>query len=521
MLIHLGDLSSNKATGNYTPETLNAAPTYAYGSILASISLSTSPIILSPFSNVCDFNFDVSNSHVDNVFNLVDSLQIPVYWHVALVPSGERLSVTTAIADAEQQMSDIYTVMQAYNILHLLRGFCLDNVSQAYQYADGSQWDRDSFNQIVDYVHTTFNVGVAAIINPSLDALSVFTPPGNRNTGTLFTQNPSLLSSSPAWADWLIHVNPVFTSPLCERGAFSPDMSRVAGTLQLMKTMPNVNHCVVQGFSFQTVTEFDNIDGIEFTQLQLRTLRRTAYFLECLGITNYCFCADQSYGAYSDVVLHPGMYRPLSTLTASSNVDPNPSGMSNIYLVSDINSITVMRRVPGGTDQTIETFDKQLYATDDPQAYDTPIYDYPFRDAFGAVITASGNYNDVPQVTSTFGVNIPLVLCSEITGMFAGDPVYEIANDPLGGAFGEVVASMNLEDHLHDTLDVTPPSSSVGPACSTYCNTFYTINLGDIALQQVNDTFGTSVYTTPATDYIYQYPPLSMPNDVLDDPSSW
>lgn len=520
MFIHLGDLSSNTQPG-YSPQTLDAAPSYAYGSILASLSLSTSPIILSPFSNICDFNFDAGNAHVDNVFNLVDSLQLPVYWHVALIPSGERLSLATAIADAQQQMSDIYTIMQAYNILHLLRGFCLDNVSQAYKYVDGSQWDRTSFNQLVDYVHTTFNVGVAAIINPSLDALSIFTPPGARNTTTLFTQNPSSLNSSPAWSDWLIHVNPVFTSPLCERGAFSPDMSRVAGMLQLMKTMPNVNHCVVQGFSFQTTPVFDNVGGIEFTQLQLRTLRRTAYFLECLGVTNYSFCADQSYGAYSDVVLHPGMYRPLSAMTAISNVDKNPSGIANVYLVSDINSISIMRRVPGGTDQSIESFDKQLLATENPQAYNTPIYDYPFRDAFGNDILLATSYGDGPQVTGTFGIHIPLVLCSEITGIFPGDPVYQIANDPIAGAFNEVQLSMNLEDHLHDTLNVVPPSSSVGPACSTYCNTFGNINLGDIALQQVNDAFGSEVYAAPATDFIYQYPPLSMPTDVLDDPSSW
>lgn len=525
MFIHLGQIGT-QIDPNYSEETVNAAPYYAYGLMSAALGLSSDPIILNPFSNVCTFETDFSNSHVDNIFNLVDNLQKPVYWHVSLVPSGDRLSVDSAITSAQDQMQSLIETMEGYNMLHLLAGFCLDNVSQAYQYADGSQWDRDSFNELVDYIHTTWNVGVAAIINPALDALSLFTPPGGRSaaSNTGFTQARSKLCSSPAYTDWLIHVNPLYASPLCERGAFSPDVSRVAGMLQLMKAMPYINHCVVQGFSFMTPTVFDNVQQPEFTQLQLRTLRRSAYFLECCGVTNYTFCSDQSYGAYSDIVLHPGNYKPLASLDPSSSLIPNASGVTNIYLTSTVNTINVMRRVPGGTDITLGTFDKQFLEANPSNlgAYDVPVYVYPFTDAFGGDIRDFEAYIGVPPLCDAFRNNPQsLTLCTTITGMFPGDPIYYFADAPIVDPFDEPVLQINVEDHLADTLNIPAPSNDVGPTCYTYTDAFSTRSLGDISLQNVSDAFGCRVYTAPSMDYIYQYPPLTNPTDVLDDPSSW
>jgi hypothetical protein len=523
MFIHLGTLSS-QTFGNYSIQTTNAGPAYAYGMIAASIALSKDPIILNPSSNVCDFTADFTDPHVDNVFNLIDYLQRPVYLHVGLIPSGTRLSLDTAIADAEEQMSTMFTLMQGYNCLHLLKGFCLDHVSQGFTYADGSSWDRNSFNEIVDYTHQTFNCGVAAIINPSLDAVSLFTPP-NRTASALFTQAPSKLCSSPAYTDYLIHVDPIFVSPLCNRGAFSPDMSRVSGMLQIMKTMPNINHAVVQGFDFESVTQFDNITEAQMNQLQLRTIRRTAYFLECLGVANYSFCADTAYGSYSDIVLHPGTYRPLANLDPSSTIATNTAGVDNVYITSDVKSITVMRRDRVNGDAVLGTFDKQLLETPAAEiassAYNTPVYVYPFEDAFGGDIRDETSYSDVPPIFDAFGKQIPIALCDEIQGVFDTDPLFYLADDPLADAFDVVFLNINLQDHLADTLNIGAPSNGVGPTCYTYTDAFGVENLGDIALEDVADAFGVNIYTPPDTDFIFQYPPLAFPQDVLDDPSSW
>jgi hypothetical protein len=525
MLMHLGDLSANGAGASqtYTPQSVNAAPLPAYTLLASAIALSPDPVILSPTHNICGGPIVFSDDHVGNMFSLIESLSQPVYMHVSLIPDTTRVSLTTAIADAQTQMAAIFAIFQGYGILPLLKGFCLDNVSQGFMYGDGSQWNREAFNQLIHYIHKTFMVGAAVIINPAIDALTIFAPPFRTPLGsTAFTQTPTALGTQPGCEDWLIHVNPIFTSQLCQRGAFSPDISRASGMLRVMAAMPNINHAVVQGFSFIDNTfTFDTVDNIEFTQVQLRVMHRTAYFLEALGVTNYYLCADQSYGAASDVVLHPGLYRPLASVASGSSFVINGSGVNNIYLASDINFIYVYRRVVGGTDQLIAQFDKQ-FAPITSTTVDTtiaPVFVYPFVGAFDEDVRDIAGYFELTPFTNTFDtIPINFRLCTEFTGVFPTDPVYDFADDPLANTFGVVFYSINVEDHLADTLEIGDPSNSVGPICLTYTNFNGSVTLPDIALSEVENTFGVEVYEN-TVDFIYQYPaPVSA--DIIDDPSS-
>lgn len=331
MFLHFGELVSvNGITG------VANLP-----SVLAS---SSGPVFLSMHK---EGKLDVSDANKETISNLhylLGVMKQPAYIRVDVNESNALTTVALAVASAKAQITNIYNLFIGYQSGHLLSGFVIDSITNN-SYADGSVWSNAAINSIVDYAHAQCGLGVALVIDPALDFMSLRRTP------------KSTFSLSLAYNDMLIHRSPLFTDTVWYDGTIKPDLSRMAGVLQTMKALP-VNQCVVQEFDMTATPQPDSAGGFQMTSVQIQIAKRAAYFFEVCGIADYCICADKSLGA-STGVLHRGIYEPLGMLDKSGLLSPNPYGKATVTIEVDAHYVYVKASVDGQR-ITLGIFSKDL-----------------------------------------------------------------------------------------------------------------------------------------------------------------
>ena len=337
---------------------VNQAPTNSF-ILNHSIYKTSDPICLS-FLQEDAASLSASSSQVIDLIHMLDALRKGVYMRVALYPNMSRLSTVQALIDAKGQVDAIYNIFLSYGLTDYLKGFALDNASLSNVYSDATQLERNDVNVLVDYVHNTYQIGVACFCNFGDDVVSLFTPPSPRaSSGTDITLSPSRVGYNIPYEDWIIHTNP-FSLTWQSSVVIQPDLSKVAAVLQMIKSL-DYNQGIVQGMPFNGTYVFDNALNIVMDDASLQAIQNMSLFLETLGIYTYALCGDYAFGKTTNLHIDEGAYKPISSLNTAPGVltAPNSLGIAYTYFYSDSSSVYIKANV-NGTISTIASFSRAL-----------------------------------------------------------------------------------------------------------------------------------------------------------------